>query len=207
MDDASKRKELERSIAERRKLLGDWAPQDSSVRELAQSGSRHLLPPRAPAKSSAISVVLLATLGALALIGCTAAAAAVAIGGSWLQGSLSDPTTTVQSFYGALEQRDYQGAYQYFSSDARTHMSESQFADQFGDYDTIDGVVASYSLSTPKLSANGSAADISVVVSRRGNTNAQQLHALTLIKENGSWRINSIGIRSYAVPSTPGQHG
>jgi Domain of unknown function (DUF4878) len=203
MDDSTKREELTRIVAERRKALSDYPTLDARVRALSQSGSRHLLPPRPSRKRSTFTAALFAVVGAVALLACVATATAVVASGVWLQGALNDPSTTVQSFYGALQQKDYAHAYSYFTASARSHLSEAAFADQFDSYDALDGAVSSYSLGATKTSASGDGATIVVTVTRRGNASTQQVHTLLLVKENGAWRIQSISIAFRSVAATP----
>lgn len=206
MQDTGKREALTRLIAERRKLLGDMPSLDPRMRALSRSGSRHLLPPRPAEKRSVLPIILFSALGAVALVACVATAIAVVASGVWLQGTLSDPSTAVQDFYGALQQRDYSQAYTYFTASARSHLSLTAFEDQFGTYDTIDGPVSSYSLGPTKLSAGGAVATIVVTVTRRGNGSAPQMHTLRLKKEQGAWRIDGISIAfgHVAPTSSPG---
>jgi hypothetical protein len=204
MQDTSKREALTRLIAERRKLLGDMPSLDPRVRALSRSGSRHLLPPRPDAKRSAFSIVLFSVLGAVALVACAATAVAVVASGVWLQGTLNDPSTAVQSFYGALEQKDYPQAYSYFTASARAHLSLAAFEDQFGSYDVIDGPVSSFSLGPTRLTADGTAATVTVTVIRRAGRDAPQLHTLHLLKPQGAWRIDGISITfQHISPTSP----
>jgi hypothetical protein len=208
VDDASKREALEEIIAERRKALQEraaWDPRAQALsRSLLHAGSRYRLPPKPGAKRSTLSIALLATFGALVLAACTATATAAVVSGTWLQGALSDPSTTVESFYAALQQKDYAGAYAYFSSGARAHMSEAAFADQFGGYDAVDGPVAGYSLGAPKHMPEGTTA-IAVTVTRRGSA-APQVQTLELVKESGAWRIYDISIQQHSAPPAPAPH-
>lgn len=201
VDNASKREELEHIVAERRKELRDRSSLDPRVRALSQSGSRHLLPPRPRAKPSTFPLVLFGLLGALALVACAATATAVVIGGSWLQGTLSDSTTTVQNFYGALQQKDYDGAYTYFSATARARMTESQFEDQFAGYDVIDGPVSSYSIAAPRA-ISSSEMSVTVTVTRAAAASGPQVQTLVLVREGGSWRIYTITRPTPAPAST-----
>ena len=195
VDNVNKREALEQLVSERRRKLGGRTSLDPRVRALSQSGSRHLLPPRGQTKHSTISLMLLSALAVLALVICTATATAVILGGTWLQGALSNPDTAIEGFYGALEQRDYASAYGYFSASARAHLSESAFADQFSGYDAIDGAVSNFSVGAIKQMANGTAATVAVTVTRQGLGSTAQVHSLELVKENGSWRISNITIQ------------
>jgi hypothetical protein len=200
MDNASKRQRLEQIVAKRREALRDNAALDPQLRALSQSDSRHLLPPRPPSRSSMLPLALFALVGAVALIACAATATLVVVGGSWLQRTLSDPTTTVQNFYGALQQKDYAGAYGYFSATARAHMTEAQFEDQFAGYDTLDGLVSGYSIGAPHTLSGGEVS-VTVTVTRAAAASGPQVHTLILVRESGAWRINSLSVRlSLATP-------
>jgi hypothetical protein len=194
MQDTGKREALTRLVAAHRKALGDNPALDPRVRTLSQSGSRHLLPPRPVEKRSAFPVILFSALGAVALLACVATATAVVASGVWLQGTLRDPSTTVQSFYGALQQKDYAQAYTYFTTRERSHLSLTAFQDQFASYDTLDGAINTYSLGPTQLGANGAAATVVVKVTRREAGSAPQIHTLRLLKEQGDWRIDSFSI-------------
>lgn len=205
MAEVDRREELTQRVAERRKLLGERESLDPRVRMLAQSGSRHLLPPRPVAKTSSIPLVILAVVAAVALIGCVATATAVVASGVWLQGALSDPTTTVQEFYGALQQQNYQHAYSYFSASAQSHMSEAAFTDTFSGYDRIDGTVSGVTITRTDVAASGRTATVVVSVKRTGSVTARQrqVHTLVLMQENGVWRINSVTITLAQPTPTP----
>lgn len=202
MDDRHEREALTHRVAEHRKLLGDWDSLDPRVRTLAQSGSRNLLPPRPGGRNSSVSLVVLAVVAAIALIGCVATATAVVASGVWLQGALNDPTTTVQGFYGAVKQQNFQRAYSYFSASARSHMSEATFTDTFGSYDRIDGAVSGFTITRTDMAASGSKATVIVSVERKGGAASQQVHTLLLVKEDGVWRINSLSIALASVTPT-----
>jgi hypothetical protein len=196
MDDANKRAELEQRVAGRRRELGDRASLDPRLR--ARSPEGRVLPPRLRGKPSTLAVVLLAAVGAVALIACVVTTVGIVISSTWLQGALNDPSATAQSFCGALQQRDYAHAYGYFSASAQEHTSESAFADQFAGYDAIDGPVTSYSLGSPRYSTDGAIATLAVMLQRQSGGSAQQQFTLVLIKEHGSWRINALTIKTHA---------
>jgi hypothetical protein len=148
--------------------------------------------------------VLLSVLGAVALVACVVSAAAVVVGGSWLRSALTSPTSTVQDFYGALQQRNYASAYKLFSSSAQAHLSESAFADQFGAYDTIDGPVTQVSIGAPQYKSTGAEATVAVNVTRSGSGTRRRVDQLMLIKELGGWRITSISLQFGAPPTATG---
>lgn len=199
MPDPSVREELAQRILEQRKQLGELTALDPRLRELSQSSTRRVLPP-VPARPG-LSLALFAVLGALALLACVGTATAVVYGSAWLQGVFNDPTTTVQNFYGAVQQGDYARAYTAFSDAARRHTSEAAFAGQFGSYDAIDGTIAAYTLGTPRYASGGNSATLVVTVTRRGTARAGETHTLNLVKQGGQWRIDALTITN--APPTP----
>jgi hypothetical protein len=144
---------------------------------------------------------LLTLLSVAALVACAASAVAVVAGGAWLQGALSSPTSTAQSFYGALQQSDYSAAYKYFSSGAQAHLSEAAFADQFGAYDAIDGAVVQIALGQPTYTQQGAVALVTVRVTRAERGARLQANQLRLVKDQGQWRIASISLQFELAPT------
>ncbi|HEV2236072.1 MAG TPA: hypothetical protein VGR57_05355, partial [Ktedonobacterales bacterium] len=102
MDDTDKRALLAERVAGRRRELAGRMPLDPR---------RRMLSPRAAELRSPLAVLLLALLGAVALVACAALAVGVVLGSSWLQGALHDPSATAQSFFSAVQARDYDQAY------------------------------------------------------------------------------------------------
>lgn len=190
MDDANKRALLAERVAGRRRELAGRAPLDPR---------QHALPPRGGELRSPVVFVLLAALGALALLACATLAIGVVLGSSWLQGTLNDPSSTAQSFLSAVQTRDYDHAYTLLSRSARSHQSETAFESQFTGYDAIEGPVTSYSLAPTSYSRNGAIATINVMIRRKGSAAAPQYLTLTLVKDPDTWRIGVIAVRSHAV--------
>lgn len=204
MQDATKRDEIMRLVSERRKALGGRYLLDPRVRALPRSGSRWLIPPRegGQGRATTLPLLILTVLGAVALVGCVATAAAVVASGMWLQGALHDPSTTVQSFYGALQQRDYARAYTYFTTSAQARLTETQFESTYGTFDQIDGTVAAYTISSVRMGANGDTANVLVGVARQDKPDVVQVQTLLLVRENGDWHIESITLNGNS-PATP----
>jgi hypothetical protein len=194
MDDASERAELAARVAGRRRELGGRGTADPRMRTFT---------PRAAKPSSPWALLLLALLGAVALVACATLAIGVVWGGSWLRGALNDPTSTTQSFLSAVQTRNYGQAYTLLSQNARRQQSESAFEGQFLGYDAIQGPVSDYSLSSPSYSKNGAVASITVLLHRKSSETTQQNLTVTLVMEGGNWRIATIAVRSQAFASGP----
>ena len=196
--------EIAERVAQRRKQLIDSGAFNPSLRAPARSSARSVALGWAPRTRVSLSLMLVAALGAIALVACVGTATAVVYGSAWLRGALSDPSTTVQSFYGAVQAGDYARAYSYFSDEARTRTSESAFVGQFASYDAINGPVVSYTLGSTHIGAAGNTASIMVAVSRRANPRGTEAHALALVKQSGQWQINAIVVTINGSP--PAQH-
>lgn len=188
------RERLTQRVAERRKLLSERPALDPRVRALSRSSARNLMPPHPSPTRTTIPLAMFAVLGVVALVACIGAATAAVYGAAWLQGTLNDPSTAVQGFYGALQQKQYGQAYAYFSDHARAQTSESVFAARWGSYDAIEGPVTSYVLGTPNYSAAGAVATLSVMVQRQTDARTPETHTLRLVKQAGAWRIDSVSI-------------
>lgn len=201
--DPSIRDQLAQRVAERRKHLGDLATLDPRVRALSQSSARNLMPPRPAQGRSTLSLALFAILGAVALVACVGTASAVVYGSAWLQGILNDPSTTVQNFYGAVQQGDYARAYTNFGDAAQARTSEAAFVAQFSSYDAIDGSVVSYTLGAPRYTNGGNTVTIAVAVTRRANPRATETDTLALVKQAGQWRIAAILVTTGAPTPVP----
>ena len=195
------RQDLREMLAERRKALRERSEQDPRLRTLARLGAGRALPPRTTSRPAPLALPVVAVIAAVALMACVATAVAVAIGGNWVQNSLADPTTTVQSFFAAIQRSDYRQAYTYFSASAQAQVSESAFTDQFAGYDGLDGHVVRVSLASPAIGANGNTAVVVAAVVRRSDMSRAQIFSVSLVKEQGAWHIQSITINANAAPA------
>ncbi len=135
--------------------------------------------------------MILAGLAVALLLACAISAAVAVASGVWFRNQLSDPSQTALDFYSALHQQDYARAYGFFSDGARTSLSQSAFAAQFSAYDSISGIVESYT-TEGNATVQGSTAVVTVDVVRRGNTSQAQVQTIHLVNQNGSWKIDRI---------------
>ncbi len=195
MIDPKKREDLARRVEQRRRELLERPDISERTRELSQSSSRN--PILRPRKRSTTRNLIVGGIAVFALLACVVSATAVIAGSFWIQGQLNDPTTVVQQYYSSLHQQDYARAYTLLSTSAQKTVSQSQFADRYGSYDRIEGIVDSFTVT--KSSLGDSSATFSVAVQRRGDNVHAQLETVRLIKENGGWRIDSV-VSNGAVP-------
>lgn len=200
MQDSHRRVELATRIEQRRQELGSRADVSVRLRELSASGS-HFPAPTARGRRSTLSTVMLTAIAGIGLLLIVAIAVIVIASSLWVQAQLGSPTTTVEDFYSAIHQQDYQTAYSKLSSKAQSALSESRFEQSMRATDLISGGVESYSIVSS--STNGSSATVTVDVVRRGDTTVATIFQLTMVQEQQSWRISGIRQTGQTAAPTP----
>jgi hypothetical protein len=146
---------------------------------------------------------LLLAVGAVLVLAVGIIVVVVAIvGGIWFQNQVSDPSSTALDFYSALHQQDYPRAYNYFSDDSKKQLSQDAFTKQFGDYDSVNGIVDSYSVDG-NVQINGNQAVVKVDVVRRANLDQAQVQTVYLVKQGNDWRIQRIALGGMIPAPTP----
>lgn len=200
MANSQRRAELATRIEQRRQELGGRSDVSQRLRDLSASGSRFPAP-TARGRRSTLNTVIITTIAGMGLLLVAAVAAIVIASGVWVQTQLSSPTTTVEDFYAAIHQQDYQTAYGKFSSEAQSTLSESKFEQTMRATDLISGGVESYSIAS--TSTSGSTATVTVDVVRRGDTTLAQVFQLTLVQEQQTWRISAIRQTGQTTAPTP----
>lgn len=200
MADPKQRTIIAERVERHRRDLGERTDVSQAMRRLSQSSSRNPIGPPKRKPRAMTTTLLIAVPAVLAMVICVAAAAVTLAGNLWLQSQLNDPTTTVQKYYAAIGQRNYSEAYSYFSSHLKAEMSEAAFNSTWSSYDTVDGVVSSYSVTGNAV--NSQNATLTLAVVRRGRDTAQ-VQTVSLVKENGGWHIDNIDIGSSVPIPTP----
>ncbi len=200
MADAHRRAELASRIEQRRMELGERTDVSQRLRDLSASGSRFPTPPLHERRSTLTTVIIAAVAG-VALLAIVAIATLVIASGVWTQNALNSPSTTVEDFYSAVHQQDYQTAYAKLSSAAQRSLSESRFAQTMRATDLISGGVESYSVVSSVV--NGATASVTVDVVRSGDTTTATVYQLTLTQEQQTWRIVTIRQTGQTTAPTP----
>lgn len=201
MSDAKARPDLSGILEQRRRELSDRPDVSARMRKLSASNARNPVPTSPPKRPRLLKIVLAITAVAL-FLACGVSVAAAVASGLWFRNQVNDPSQTALDFYSALHQQDYPRAYTFFSSGAKARLSQADFVSQFNAYDSIGGIVESY---TTEGSANiqGSTAVVTVDVVRRGNTSQAQVQTVHLVNQNGSWQIDRIELgKSIPAPNT-----
>lgn len=188
MQNQRQRAEIAERVERRRQEIQQRHDVSQTIRKLSTSSSRNPTP--MPRRRSTTLTLILGGLGAVAVVALLLTAILITAGGLALQNSLNDPSSTADQFYSALHQKDYQQAYSYLSKNAQAHLSQTTFANQYGSLDTTQGIVDSYTVSSS--STKGNTATVTMIVVRRGDLTTGQQQTLTLVQQNGDWRIDSI---------------
>ena len=190
MSNTNSRPDLSGILEQRRRELSDRPDISVRMRKLSQSNARNPVPVR-PRKRPTLLKLVLAAVAVVLLLACGVTAAVAVASGVWFHNQLTDPGQTALDFYSALHQQDYTRAYSFFSSGARTSLSQSAFTSQFSAYDSVSGIVQSYTVDgSSKI--QGSNAVVTVDVVRRGNPNQAQVQTIYLVSQDGSWKIDRI---------------
>lgn len=201
MGDTKSRPDLSGILEQRRRELSDRPDISVRMRKLSASNARNPVP-AAPRKRRSLLTMALAGLAVVLLLACGISTAVAVASGVWFHNHLNDPSQTALDFYGALHQQDYTRAYSYFSDSARAKLSQADFAAQFSAYDSVGGIVQSYTVAgDPKI--QGSNAVVTVDVVRRGNATQAQVQTIYLTSRNGGWKIDRIQLgQTVPAPDT-----
>ena len=191
MNDSEHRAELAKLVERRRRELSARPDISQTMRKLSQSSSRNSVAPH-PEKRSSLRLLVVTGIAVAVLFACVLGTVVVVWANSVVQSSFSDPENTVQQFYSALHETNYQEAYNYFSANAKAHLNESTFEDIYSSYDRVGGIIQNFPIQSKAV--KGNSAKIVVLVSRRGDDNTGQLQTLHMVYTNNSWYIDSIVI-------------
>jgi hypothetical protein len=174
------------------------------MRELSASGSRNPISPSPTTKPpSRTRTMLLVGVAVVALIVFLTVAGVVIASGVFFTNQLNDPSTVVEDYYNALQTQDFNRAYGYLSTNAQHNTSQSAFETDARADDALSGAIASYTITSD--TTNGSTAVITLDLVRRGAPTQATVETIGLVKQNGSWRIDSIkdgGIIPAPTPSS-----
>lgn len=197
MNDPQRRADLAERVEQRRRELSARPDISQAMRQLSASNNRPNTLDTLPKKRSTKITMILIGVGVVAVLAVILTIATF----SFLTNQLSDPTATAENYFSALHDRDYQQAYGYLTAGAQAHLSESAFANTYANLDITSGIVDSYSVKSNTTSGNHGT--IVMIVVRRGNTSVGQVQTLTMLKENGDWRIDAITLGDTVPAPTP----
>lgn len=201
MKDHKSRAHLTAIVEHRRRELSERPDVSTRMRKLSESNARNPIPAKPNRRPTLVSM-LLATAAVVLMVGCALAAGVAVASGIWFQSQVNDPSATALDFYGALHQQDYPRAYSFFSDSAKGQLSQAAFAKQFGDYDSVSGIVDSY-FADGNAQINGNQAVVKVDVIRRANPHEAQVQTIYLVKQGNDWRIQRIALGDTVPAPTP----
>ena len=201
MANSRQRAELATRVEQRRQELGARSDVSTRLRELSASGSRFPAPSSRSPKRSTLLTFIVAASAVAGLLLIAVIATAVITGGVWVQTQLNSPTTTVEDYYAAVHQQNYQTAYGKFSTGAQASLTEPKYEQNMRATDMISGGVESYSASSANI--NGSTAIVTVQVVRRGNTTTADVFQVKLVLQQQNWRIDTIRQTGQTAAPTP----
>lgn len=199
MNESQRRAELAERVEQRRRELNARPDISQAMRKLSASSNHRNTLDALPQKRSTRITLILIGVGVVAVLAVVLTVATFA----FLSNQLSDPTATAENYYSALHDRDYQQAYGYLTRSAKAHLKETDFANTYASLDTTGGIVDSYSVKG--ATTNGNRATIVMIVVRRGNTGTGQLQTLSMVQENGDWRIDAITLGATVPAPTPSE--
>ncbi|MEO7003187.1 MAG: hypothetical protein ABI068_15345 [Ktedonobacterales bacterium] len=186
---AQRRVALGAVIEQRRKELSQRPDVSARMRTLSESSGRHPMP-TPPKQRSRILPIILGVVGVVALLACALSATAAIAGGLWFQGQINSPATTAEDYFTAVHQEDYPRAYTFLSANDRRHTSQATFTTQMRNTDIVQGGVIAFT--TDSTTTSGAKATVTMDVVRNSSPTVAQVLRVTLVSENGSWRIDSI---------------
>lgn len=201
VNNEQRRVDLAERVERQRREIGDRPDVSDRFRQLSRSSGRNPIPGRRTLKRSPLMMILLGSAAALVLLACVATAAVAIASGLWLRGAVDSPEQTVQQYYSALAQQDYERAYSYFSDSARQQIAQDAFVERETDGARIGGQVDHYEIT--KSDIRDATASFQVQVVRRGTPTQAQVESLTLVRAGNAWRIQSLTLGDFVPVSTP----
>src|SRR5262245_9187586 len=202
MKDPRSRAQLTAIVEKRRRELSERPDISVRMRKLSESNARNPIPQQPKSRPTLVKMLLAA--GAVVVLAvCLLLVGGVIAGGIWFQSQVTDPSSTALDFYSALHQQDYARAYGYFSEDAKEQLSQDAFTKQFGDYDSVSGIVNSY-FADGNAQISGDQAVVTVDVVRRADLSQAQVQTVYLVKQGNDWRIQRVGLGEMIPAPTPG---
>jgi hypothetical protein len=150
-------------------------------------------------------IFVLAT-GGVALVVLVAIAATFFISALFVQGSLSGPDTSIDSFYSALKQQDYTRAYGQLSPAQKNAQSVGFFTSHYQQLDSLNGAVSDFTIEQSNTNGDHATATVQVTRSTVQNqvvTVTYTLDTLTLVQNNGAWAIDTITSKALTLTPTP----
>lgn len=158
-----------------------WAPPATQPGQFGQPGFPAYAPPAVqPRRRSRAALFVILAVVVLAII--------AGVGG-YIYATRSTPQKTLQAFCDALKNGDYQTAYNQLSSRAQSRLSEQEFARTTQTGFALLGGLKDCAVGSVTENSDGSTATGSITLTF--NNGRSQSGSGPLIKENGTWKLDS----------------
>jgi hypothetical protein len=148
-------------------------------------------PPQQPGRSRRGLWIALAIIGGLIVLSCAVCGIFFVAGIGFFAKTVAGPAITVDQYYTAVKNQDYNTAFTYIStnftaSNGQT-LTQELYSTAAQALDTVKGKVTNFSVGSVSTSNNVATVTVSVT---RGNASPYDVH-LQLQQVNGSWKITS----------------
>ena len=148
-------------------------------------------PPQQPGRSRRGLWIALAIIVGLIVLGCAVCGILFANGVGFFAKTVAGPAITVDQYYTAVKNQDYNAAYSYISPNTTTStgktLTQQLYTVAAQGLDTLKGKVTNFSVGSVSTSNNVASVTVSVT---RGSDSPYDVH-LQLQQVNGSWKIIS----------------
>src|SRR6266513_481063 len=148
-------------------------------------------PPQQPGRSRRGLWIALAIIVGLIVLGCAVCGILFANGVGFFAKTVAGPAITVDQYYTAVKNQDYNTAYSYISPNTTTStgktLTQQLYTVAAQGLDTLKGKVTNFSVGSVSTSNNVASVTVSVT---RGSDSPYDVH-LQLQQVNGSWKIIS----------------
>jgi hypothetical protein len=149
------------------------------------------MPPQQPGRSRRGLWIALAIIGGLIILSCAVCGVLFVTGAGFFAKTIAGPAITVDQYYTAVKNQNYNTAYSYISTNLTASngqtLTQELYTTAAQALDTVKGKVTNYSIGN--ISTNNNVATVTVSVTR-GSASPYDVQ-LQLQQVNGSWKITS----------------
>ncbi len=132
--------------------------------------------------------LVLGVVGVVVILGCLGVGAVITFRLFSIQSSLNSPQTTLDNFYSALHNNDYQTAYNLLSKSYQQRLTEDSFRATF----ELTGTIASYQTSNLQTQSDQASATVKVTLAKPDGGTVDETKSVELVLEDGDWKINRV---------------
>ncbi len=151
-------------------------------------------PPMPPKSSNRTLWIVLGVVGGVLLLACISCVVlGVVLSKNLANSPIFGSTFTATEFCSDEQQQNYTSAYDLFSPNLQSQMTQDEFASRAQELDTEDGTISTCDAVPDSSQVADTSATFQVTVTRgTGSAATSTSGAITLINSNGSWQIDSV---------------